>query len=208
MCIGAFTPSILLCDNEVHMYTHLNKNLTVAIVVAVFALSFIAYVGFGVMKNDKEFRQPLLGETAIVDGTKKNEKVVTPQPLSTEAIAAVSVPPPASSVNTPTSPASAQASLSLFAGKKTSSIDVTGVIEMVDPAQGIFTLEDAQKGTRYTVFANADTKITRGGETLTFAALKVADIVHVYGKHEAEQQLISASSIAVTGALPLPSAAL
>lgn len=188
------------------MHTHLHKHRKVAIVVAVLALLLIGYFGFGIMKKPEAFRQPLLADSAIVHGAVSGKKALTPTPLSKEALDAVTTHTPAPSVSAPTSPTTLQGFLSLFSGKKTTSADVTGVIEMVNAPQGLLALFDAQTGKRYTVFADERAKITREGEVVVFGALKVSDIVHVYGQREDVLQLISASTIAITGALPIPPA--
>ena len=189
------------------MHTPFNKK-TAVMICAVLALILLStlYFGFDIGKKSEVFRQPILGEQAIVDGTMKNEKVVTAQPLSPEASAAVTVQTSAVAVPTQTPPTTAQAFRALFSGKKMSSTDISGVIEMLNPAQGLIVLKDTQTGMRYTVFVEARVPITQGGEPLTFAALKVADIVHIRGAYEDTPQLVSATSIAIIGALPLPAA--
>ena len=65
------------------MNTFLDKKIIVLICAALAIVLLSAlYFGFDIGKKSEVFRQPILGEQAIVDGTMKNEKVVTAQPPS------------------------------------------------------------------------------------------------------------------------------
>lgn len=173
-----------------------------------FSLFILALIGtwfLGALVSPPFTPPSVLAEDVIVDGMVKNEKIVKPGLLSDAALAAVTVQPSPPPVAAPPAPSTSQAFLAFFSNK-TVSAESEGVIQWMDAPEGLFSIKDKETGVIYTVFAPASTKIMRGGETLTFGALKIADAVIVEGKRERNTQLILASSVFVTSTLSIPPA--
>jgi hypothetical protein len=132
------------------------------------------------------------------DGTRKDEKILTPTPLSPEAITIFSSQLPVVTL----SPFPPPANPSSFAGKESLyPLDIEGVVEEVNFKMGVIYVRDAKSKLVSLVYAAPSTRITEGENVLTFRDLKVTSIVHVVGERGRSVESLNAFSIDVTGAL-------